>query len=117
MQYPTITLSQKYSPFAIYFIYPRFGKPFIIKGMANDCVDFIDRYHHPCFYRYTYWRNGKSRGAWVSNKHIYFRKSKGNGYDISVYDKNGKKVKKHFRRIPRSWIESIEQLYLTSMER
>jgi hypothetical protein len=97
-------------PFAMFYVYPREFSPFILKGKSEDCRQMIENYKLPCFYRYTYWKNGISRGGWITNIPMYITKHSGNGYDITVF-RSGKPVKIHFRRMPHMWVPEIEQLY------
>ena len=93
-------------PFTIFFVYTPNGN-YVLKGGEEICKCYVKNNFAKCFYRYSFWMNGKSRGGWQSNCGIYFTPvPKSNKTQIHKYDKNGKfKLLITVRRIPHKWLE------------
>jgi hypothetical protein len=103
-------------PFAMLFVYPKVGKPFIITGNVDKIDDYIQKFSSniPCFWKYTYWKNGISRGHWLASHFYIFKKCKNNDnpYDPKgqkVWEITGKGKKFNLRRLPHKWIPEFDQ--------
>jgi hypothetical protein len=102
-------------PWTIYFVYTRHGN-FVVKGYSDQVSDYVKLNFPNSFYRYTYWKDGQSRGSWsttIKDCYIYgpsegpyAHKKK---YSMTFF-KNGKSKIIYFRRIPHQWIEAIDSL-------
>jgi hypothetical protein len=106
-------------PFAMYFVYPKFGENFVVTGPTEEVKDYVDNIAKktPCFWCYTYWKNGVSRGGWQSSHFFIFRKAKREGNDGGsqgpvVFELSGRDgVGNGFllRRMPHKWIPEFDQ--------
>ncbi len=111
------------NPYSIIWAYPRNGEPYIIKGGANDCQNYIRALQEPIMYYTSYWKNGRQRGRWgvVGIKtHIYFhRRSKkkinnsptNHSWDIrkeGMFDNSSNHIL-YLRRVPRKWLKELDQ--------
>lgn len=52
------TLPRK-GPFSIFFVYPKDGEPFILKGGSEDLEEYLGTMATPAVVHVTYWKNGK----------------------------------------------------------
>ena len=54
-------------PYCMLFVYTPTDN-ILIKGMPDACNRYVDQHYPICVYRYTYWKNGVSRGTWRCGK-------------------------------------------------
>lgn len=98
------------NPFAIYFVYCP-NKFIIVKGMSEDVKKYVEENFPRAVYRYTYWKDGESRGYWASTTTIYFTPvdvGKRQKYQIWIQTGNSNETFKKFltvRRIPNKWLD------------
>jgi len=93
-------------PFAIFFVYTESLETFVVKGMSKEVKQYVHKTFPRSFYRYTYWKNGVSRGGWSSPMSLYIFRREHNGrllYEISAATKDGFKSLK-VRRVPTRWL-------------
>ena len=114
MKLPEIELSKFYScrkhwfsqPFTICFVYPKDGKPFVLKGMAPDVDDYLSKIGL-ALYRSTYWQDGKSRGSWAfTDSNRYVEKLPNGKFCVTIYGMANKTI--NFRRMPKRWIPEFD---------
>lgn len=101
-------------PFTMCFCYPKSG-PVIVKGMKEEVIKYVENKIGPCHYRYTYFKDGKPRGAWSTNIHGVYISSvhnkKGRQRYCLYFFKNHKLVKKYIiRRIPLKYLKEFDTL-------
>jgi len=102
-------------PFTIYFVYPAFDKPFVVKGGSRE----LERWKkqscwYPCFIRYTYWYRGKSRGGWFFHNCGRFYLSdwwqdnlKKYGKPYVIYENN--KIIAKLRKVPNAFPKAVKE--------
>lgn len=121
----------------MFFIYTPKGN-YLIKGWVRsdgwDIEQYVNKKFEKCFYRYTFWQNGQSRGGWrfankERNRHLFWMSGRNLLIDgHTVYDLNNKliKISKNktyavcfhldkiyaigFRKVPTKWIAEFDQL-------
>ena len=54
-------------PFAIYFVYAPEGN-FVIKGMNNDVLKYVNDNFSKCVYNYTFWAYARERVSYGDRK-------------------------------------------------
>lgn len=113
-------------PFTICFVYPKNGENFVVTG-PHEVVDaYLKKFTAtmPCFWRWTYWKDGENRGGW-SATHFYIvskakREKKDDwgivqrrgpvAHEISGYSEDGKVVASFMlRRMPHRWIPEFDR--------
>lgn len=102
-------------PFAINFVYTPEGF-FVVKGRSDEVQQYIDARFPKYLVRYTYWKNGQSRGSWRSNLPIYWSKYNSKlyrsekHYTLSINTADGfKENVLRVRRIPKVWLPIYDQ--------
>ena len=95
------------TPWAVYFVYPKDGEPVLVKGTSDEVFSYVKENYPVALIRYTYWRNGISRGGWrFTSSHRYVIRA-GRRWRVSVkrgdywYDYS-------FRRLPKKWIPEFD---------
>ena len=103
------------NPYAIAFVYPKVGNPFIIKGGKTECVGEVYNLPGSAFIMLTEWK-----GKIVSKKSYKYTLGRGRHVAAvtikSIYSKHkmiwtdhlGNTQIKTVRRIPRKWIHEFE---------
>ena len=111
--------SERSQPYAIYYVYAE-HENFIVKGMSDDVSEWLNKYKKNCdkyFYRYTYWKDGISRGGWMSSKDMRISRHPYNNSDFRKRGKyyisikfNGTWLTDHIvlRRMPNKWIPEFD---------
>ena len=105
-------------PFTIFFVYSTIGN-YVIKGMPKEVSDYLRnnfvQKRIPYFLRYTYWKDGVSRGGWLASSGIYIKDNrkdlhKRRGYTITIYKNNTplRSTIMFLRRMPQHWISDFE---------
>jgi hypothetical protein len=80
--------------------------------MSEEVAQFVLRFAQivPCFYRYTFWQNGKSRGGWVASHGLYIKK-RGKFFHIFSYTEGGALAGEiKLRRLPHKWFAGLDAL-------
>ena len=93
-------------PWAMYFVYPQDGEPVVVKGMSRDVVQYVREHYPVALVRYTYWKDGVSRGHWMftnSNHERRFVVRDGRRWKVWIGDRTYS-----FRRLPRRWIPEFD---------
>ena len=99
-------------PWAIYFIYPKDGEPVVVKGMSKDVVQYVREHYPVALVRYTFWKDGVSRGHWMftnSNHPIRYHEPgrfvmrDGRRWKVMIGDRTYS-----FRRLPKRWIPEFD---------
>jgi hypothetical protein len=119
------------NPWTMFFVYCKDGSSFIVKGHPHSCEQYVlCNCKHPCLVRYTYWKDGVSRGSWtfydaftklqywkngqwlqtniVTTKIRRFIRREGNKYKLIVFSENKKVLEKTFKRVPHKWIPEFD---------
>jgi len=114
--FPKFELGMKHAgePFAMYFVYPRLDCNFVVTGDALSVRLFVEKYikTHDCFYYYSFWQNGVSRGGWAGSIFIQ-RTDGGSGWDVHGWLTGNQAI--HFRRVPNKWIPEFDTLIKPKM--
>lgn len=96
-------------PFCIAFVYSKFGN-FVVKGMSREVETYIAQKFPFCFYKYTFWKNGESRGGWKTPNGLalYFSPKKIKNrtrFVVSMNTTNGWQSDiLTFRNMPKKWL-------------
>jgi hypothetical protein len=98
------------NPYTIVYVYPNVGKPFVVKGGANDCANFFENYKTPAILHLTYWHHGYHRTFYkiinINVKSCYIRRIKKRGR-ISYHLTTDINTIKILKRVPRKWITEL----------
>jgi hypothetical protein len=103
-------------PFAIFFVYAPEGF-FVVKGRSDEVEKYIKARFPKYVARYTFWKDGESRGNWTSNLPLYWSRE---------YNRNNFRSTKYYvlhmntatgfkenllrvRRIPKGWLPIYDQ--------
>jgi len=132
----TMSLERKTSnAWSIYFVYAPEGN-FVIKGRNDKVEGYVKENFPRCIYHYTYWRDGKCRGGWMStvknflilspshrqgvqrrekedyNYELYNPRPRIQKYEVSVYDPTRRNPTQtmEFRRIPKKWLPEYDEM-------
>jgi hypothetical protein len=108
-------------PYAIYFVYSKCGRKCVVKGMSEEVREFCQKNFPEALLRYTFWKDGRSRGGWTFTKpKIYAQEisrilssdenekcKKRRGIRvIKYYDNRFEEF--YFRRMPKKWIPEFD---------
>jgi hypothetical protein len=134
MKFKTINFDspQRGNPFTMCFVISKYKGNLLLKGCHHKIKKYRNTLPKPYIYRYTYWKNGSSRGGWMAelsnDKRLYISEPQHNGrprphWDNTIPRKHSfwgtVKGKENeciclltLRRIPNKWIydEIIERL-------
>jgi len=135
-EYNQIGSFRNVNPYTIFWVYPKTGEAYIVKGGLNDVESFVDSHQRvPAIIHYQYFRHGSSRGGFkftgniLSNIKInisqfnHYGKSDRAREKCSIrvykvqplhfsYERNSYSSKelifeKIVKRIPRGWIKEL----------
>lgn len=99
-------------PYVIYFVYPKDGQPVMVKGMYREVDEFVKEKYPMAIYRWTMWKDGKSRGHWgFTCPNRYAIETVVNGHrriKITIYHDNRGRVEFTLRRMPKRWIPEFD---------
>lgn len=104
------------SPYAIFWVYTPKGN-YKVMGMSYDVRNWVEKNIPEGVYHYTYWKNGRSRGGWMTTPglKLWFEKKFHNGqwrWCVSMMNKdNGLYLEDchSFRRMPHKWLPLFDK--------
>lgn len=98
------------NPYAICFVYTPDGK-YVVKGMSNECMNYVEENFPVCIYYYSFWHKGEQRGSWLFNGVGLYWQERGVDDDYNRLKRKEFKLSDNVgntvmsvRRIPRRWI-------------
>ena len=99
---------RRVDPFAIFFIYPKDKKPFVIKGGYQDLLKIVDTYKYWHLRCETLWHKRHSRVFWGTNvPHISIYFTKKIRRHLIYYKSVSHEPILSLRRMPRKWIKEL----------
>lgn len=109
-------LTSNTEPFCIAFVYTKDGNH-VVKGMTPEVEAYIKEKFPRSFYRYTFWKNGISRGGWRAPRwfKLYFSQriiGKRQKYIVSMQTKDGFKQLPAVRNLPKRWLPVYDEAIL-----
>lgn len=110
-------------PYCIFFVYtPK--ENFVLKGMYDECKQYIEQRYVRYIARYTMWKDGKNRGSWIACKDMYIRPYREGQlddfgfvdgrvkYKVTIYHSSKKTWSEFkFRRLPKKWLPVYDEAF------